>query len=200
MKKNFRKAIGYMVVLPFAVVLKSLSIFIGQEKAIKIVGLRATKLAKQFLKFWVPKIDDAKDFDSFPAKMKKNLRLWKLLYDVEISEENTDIFKLHVSNCPFCEALDHLGMSKLGPYVCEGDWAIARDNGEKWIFERNYQIGTGDSYCDHTYKRIGIGNPQIKKQLPDKINAASSCKHGHVAGDRDVNPKYREVIFENNFY
>ena len=34
------------------------------------------------------------------------------------------------------------------------DWAIARDNADKWKFERNYQIGTGDSYCDHTYKRV----------------------------------------------
>ena len=86
--------------------------------------------------------------------MKKNFRLWKPLYEIEISEESNEVFKLHVSNCPFCEAFDRLGMSKLSPYVCEGDWAIARDNADKWQFKRKYQIGTGDSYCDHTYKRI----------------------------------------------
>lgn len=154
MKKIFRKIIGYMVVSPFVVASKFLSIFLGQEKAIEVVGPKLTKSAKRSLKFWVPKIDDAKDFDSFPAKMKKNFRLWKPLYDIEISEENNDVFKLHVSNCPFCEALNRLGMSKLSPYVCEGDWAIARDNTDKWKFVRNFQIGTGDSYCDHTYKRI----------------------------------------------
>ena len=83
MKKLFRKIIGYMVVLPFVVASKFLSIFLGQGKA-----------------------------------------------------------------------LNRLGMSKLSAYVCEADWAIARDNAVKWKFERNYQIGTGDSYCDHTYKRI----------------------------------------------
>jgi AAA+ ATPase superfamily predicted ATPase len=154
MTKIFRKIIGFVVVSPFVVASKLLSIFLGQEKAIEVVGPRLTKSAKWSLKFWVPKIDNAMDFDSFPAKMKKNFRLWEPFYDIEISEENTDVFKLHVSNCPFCETLNRLGMSKLSPYACEGDWAIARDNADKWKFERNYQIGTGDSYCDHTYKRI----------------------------------------------
>jgi predicted ArsR family transcriptional regulator len=154
MKKFFRKIIGYIVVSPFVVASKFLSIFLGKQKAIEVVGPRLTKSAKRFLKFWIPKIDGAEDFASFPAKMKKNFRLWEPLYDIEISEESNDVFKLHVSNCPFCEALNRLGMSKLSPYVCEGDWAIARDNADKWKFERNYQIGTGDSYCDHTYKRI----------------------------------------------
>lgn len=154
MKKIFRKIIGYMVVGPFVVASKFLSIFLGKEKAIEVVGTRLTETAKRSLKFWVPRIDNAQDFDSFPAKMKKNFRLWKPFYDIEISKEGNDIFKLHVSNCPFCEALNRLGMSKLSPYVCEGDWAIARDNADNWKFERNYQIGTGDSYCDHTYKRI----------------------------------------------
>lgn len=143
-----------MVVSPFVVASKFLSIFLGQEKALEVVGPRLTKSAKRALKFWVPKIDDAKDFDSFPEKMKKNFRLWEPLYDIKISDESKDVFKLHVSNCPFCEALNRLGMSKLSPYVCEGDWAIAQDNADKWKFERIYQIGTGDSYCDHTYKRI----------------------------------------------
>ena len=154
MKKIFRKIIGYTVVLPFVLAFEFLSIFLGQEKAIEVVGSKLTKSAKRFLIFWVPNINNAKDFGSFPAKMKKNFRLWDPFYDIEISEESNDVFKLHVSNCPFCEALNRLGMSKLSPYVCEGDWAIARDNADKWNFERNYQIGTGDSYCDHTYKRI----------------------------------------------
>ena len=154
MKKVFRKIFGLIIVSPFVVASKLLSIFLGQEKAIQVVGPKLTKSAKRSLKFWVPKIDNAKDFDAFAAKMKKNFRLWKPLYEIEISEESNDVFKLHVSNCPFCEALDRLGMSKLSPYVCEGDWAIARDNADKWKFERKYQIGTGDSYCDHTYKRI----------------------------------------------
>jgi hypothetical protein len=143
-----------MVVSPFVVATKLLSTIWGQEKAIEVVGQRLTKSAKRALKFWVPKIDQAKDFDSFPSKMKKNFRFWKPFYDIEISEERNDVFKLRVSNCPFCETLNRLGMSKLSPYICEGDWAVAQDNADKWRFERNFQIGTGDSYCDHTYKRV----------------------------------------------
>jgi hypothetical protein len=154
MKTILRKIIGYIVVLPFVFRYKILLLFIGQEKAIEDVGPRLTNSAKRFLKFWVPKIDNQKDFDSFPVKMKKNFRLWEHLFDIEISEESNDLFKLYIPNCPFCEALNKIGMSALSPYVCEGDWAIARENADKWKFERNYQIGTGDSYCDHTYKRI----------------------------------------------
>jgi len=47
-----------------------------------------------------------------------------------------------------------LGMPELAPYICEGDWAKARSNSHKWGFERMHQIGTGDAFCDHTYKRI----------------------------------------------
>lgn len=154
MKQILRIIIGYMVVLPYVVALKCASILLGQERAIEVIGPKLTQSAKRSLRFWVPEIENAKDFDSFRGKMKKNFRLWELLFDIEILEESKDVFKLHVSNCPFCEALNRLGMSKLSPYVCEGDWAIARDHSDKWRFERKYQIGTGDSHCDHSYKRI----------------------------------------------
>ena len=154
MKKIFRTTIGYVIVSPFAVAFQFLALFLGQEKAIDVVGPRLTKSAKRSLKYWVPRIDNAGDFDSFPTRMKQNFRLWEPLFDIEILKESNDVFQLRVSNCPFCEALNRLGMSKLSPYVCEGDWAIARDSADKWKFERTYQIGTGDSYCDHTYKRL----------------------------------------------
>jgi hypothetical protein len=57
-------------------------------------------------------------------------------------------------NCPFCEVLNRTGLSDLSGYICEGDWAYARENKDKWLFERKFQIGTGDTICDHTYKRI----------------------------------------------
>jgi hypothetical protein len=154
LKNIFRKTVGYMVVFPFVVVYKFLSIFLGQEESLEVVGTRLTKSVKRSLRFWVPTIENARDFDSFPEKMKKNFRLWEPFYDIKVLEESNEIFKLHVSNCPFCKALNRMGMSRLSPYVCEGDWAIARVNADKWKFERNYQIGTGDRYCDHTYRRL----------------------------------------------
>ena len=73
--------------------------------------------------------------------------------DVVVEKEDRDVFKVHVFNCPFCEAFNALRMPELSPYVCEGDWEKARANKKKWDFERKHQIGTGDSFCDHTYKR-----------------------------------------------
>jgi hypothetical protein len=57
-------------------------------------------------------------------------------------------------NCPFCEVLAALGLSRLSPYVCQGDWAFAEENKNCWGFERDHQIGTGNRFCDHTYRRL----------------------------------------------
>ena len=128
-------------------------ILFGKKKAISFWGPFMTSHAKQSLKFWVPKLENAKDFDNFRAKMKANLWLWSPFFDIQITEETNDTFKLHLGNCPFCEVLNNAGLSDLNPYVCEGDWVLARENKDKWIFDREHQIGTGDSFCDHTYKR-----------------------------------------------
>ena len=66
--------------------------------------------------------------------MKRNFRLWRLFYDIEVSKETRNVFKLCVSNCPFCEALNDFGLPRLSAYVCEGDGAIAQDNKDKWVF------------------------------------------------------------------
>ncbi len=155
MKKTFRSISGIVTVLPFVISTKLLSVFFGQQRAIKIMGPIVTNFFKLGGRwFWVPTINGPEDFDSFIEKMKKNFGIWKPFFDIEISEESKDVFKLHISNCPFCEALNNLGVPELNAYACEGDWANARDNSDKWIFERNYQIGTGNIFCDHTYKRI----------------------------------------------
>ena len=80
--------------------------------------------------------------------------LWKLFYDIEILKEDPNTFKLQVTNCPFCEALAMLGLKELGPYLCQADWEVAKDNFDKWGFHRENQIGTGDPFCDHTYHRL----------------------------------------------
>jgi hypothetical protein len=156
MKEMSRKLIGIIVVLPLVIAVKIFSIFIGQQKAIGKIGPIATAIAKQTLKYWVPTISGPEDFDSFPAKMKRNFKFWRPLYDIEVSEENNNVFKLFISNCPFCEALNSFGLPGLSVYVCQGDWAIAHDNSDKWVFERAHQIGTGDSFCDHTYRRVQL--------------------------------------------
>lgn len=153
MKTRLRKLFGKTVVLPFVLATRVLSYFVGHQRAIEQIGPTATKLAKLALRLWVPKMNGPEDFATFPDRMKKKLWIWRPFYDIEISEENTDIFKLKVSNCPFCEALSSFGLSDLSVYVCEGDWAIAKENSGNWLFERSHQIGTGDTFCNHTYKR-----------------------------------------------
>jgi len=149
-----RKIFGIIIVLPFVIAVKILSILTGQQKAIERIGPVATSIAKQTLKYWVAEISGPKDFDSFSAKMKSNFKFWRPFYDIEVSEENENVFKLCVSNGPFCEALNGFNLQSLSAHLCEGDWAIAKDNPDKWGFERAHQIGTGDSFCDHTYNRI----------------------------------------------
>ena len=153
MKNMIRNIAAAILLSPFLVTVYLTSIFAGKEKAIAFFGPFVTSLAKQSLRFWVPKIETANDFDRFPSRMKANFYLWRPFYDIELAEETDDTFKLNVRNCPFCEVLNNSGLSGLSPYVCKGDWQIADENKDKWIFERKHQIGTGDSFCDHTYKR-----------------------------------------------
>ncbi len=154
MKKIFRQIVGYLFCLPFVLMIHYLSIFIKREKAIDLVGNYITRLARGSLAYWVPYIKNSSEFDVLRTKMKGNLKLWSPIFDVSIARDNPDTFQVHVYNCPFCETCFKLGMRELSPYFCEGDWQKAERNKKKWRFERENQIGTGDNYCDHTYKRI----------------------------------------------
>ena len=159
MKKLFRSAVGCSIALPVVVLTHCLSLFGGRDSSVKTVGPYLTSLARQSLKFWVPKISDASQFHLFSPKMRANLKLWRPFFDVKVEEDTEDTFRVRVDNCPFCESFIRLGMPELAPYVCEGDWEKARRNAARWEFERTHQIGTGDDFCDHTYKRKKTGNP-----------------------------------------
>jgi hypothetical protein len=149
----FRRPAGFLFFGPFVLAVYFFSIFIGKEKSIRFVGPVITRAAKWSLRFFVPDIKNAADFDFFPAEMKKNFWIWRPFYDFSVIEENKDVFKLKVMNCPFCEAIMLSGLKELAPYVCQGDWEKARENSDRWEFRREHQIGTGDTFCDHTYLR-----------------------------------------------
>jgi hypothetical protein len=152
-QKFFRQITGFIFVFPAVAKVYGLAPFVGKERAIGICGPGVTAMAKWSLRFWVPKIKDAADFDSFPSRMKARFRLWKPFFDLHVVQEDLDTFKINVHNCLFCEAFRKLGMSQMGPYLCQGDWEMAKENSDKWDFQRKHQIGTGDSFCDHTYLR-----------------------------------------------
>ena len=114
------------------------------------------RTAKLFVGFVVPNIKSAADFDKLTDTITKRLQALWILYDVTFPEKNKNILKLHVVNCPVVEMAGRLGYRDIGPIICQGDWEVAKDNCDKWDFERQHQIGAGDSYCDHTYKRRTI--------------------------------------------
>mgnify|MGYP001167286202 FL=1 len=153
-KKIFGYIVAFPILLPFIIFVHVARIFIGKEKAVQICGPYATSIAKSFLGIMLPKIYSPKDFHLFRSKTKENFWLWKPIYDFEIKEESEDILKLNILNCPFCELLPAFKLSELNSHVCQGDWEFAKENEGLWTFERIHEIGKGDSFCDHTYKRI----------------------------------------------
>ncbi len=160
MKNLFRHTIAFIIVSPLIIFVYLAMPIIGKKKAIRLCGPLGTYIAMQSLRFFAPTLEKNEDFDIFPSKMKNNFWLWKPFYDFEITEENKDIFKLYVSNCPFCEVLNKCHLSDLGPYICQGDWEYAKSHKDQWLFKREHQIGTGDNFCDHTYIRKK-GNKKI---------------------------------------
>ena len=153
MKTLIRNIFVATVLSPLIAYVYLRSLSDGRKKVVALVGPSLTRAAKHSLRYWVPALDRPEDFDRFAPSMKSRFWIWKLLYDFVVIEETRDIFKLRISNCPFCEVLKAMGLPELGPYVCEGDWAKAGENSDKWTFDRQHQIGTGDSFCDHTYMR-----------------------------------------------
>ncbi len=155
MIKNFlRIIIGLIVATPFAILTYILSVFMSKQKAIKFLGPAATFFAKTGQQFFPPKIKDSSEFDKFKVKVKDKQKIWRILYDYQIEYPDENTVKLPVRNCPFADALKILKISEFGTYICQGDWEVAKDNSDKWKFERSCQIGTGGKICDFTYIRI----------------------------------------------
>ncbi len=152
--KIFRKLVGLHFALPFFIMVKIASLFIGKEKAIELLGPVVTSASKILGSiFMVPRIGSYADFDIFVSRMRRKIWFMKPLYDIAVFHLDRDKIVLNYANCPLCEGFSSLGLTELSPYLCQGDWEIAKDNADKWDFERTHQIVTGDGYCDHTYKR-----------------------------------------------
>ncbi len=150
----------FPVIFPIASMVHICSVFMGKQKAIEFWGPSATLTAKVLGSiFMVPRINSPLKFDTFTSRMKTRIWLMKPLYDISIAYEDKDKIVLNYVNCPLCETFSALGVKEIGPHVCQSDWEIAKENADNWDFERNHQIGTGDEYCDHTYKRKQPVNP-----------------------------------------
>lgn len=167
MKKILRDLTGYIVIAPFILCIKVLSVFSTREKAIALMSPLVIKAAKRFVRILVPYVKRASDFDEFKKTITSRApKLW-LFYDITFSESE-NLLKLHVANCPFAEIAKRLGYADLGPIMCHSDWEVAKDNFDKWDFERKHSIGEGDSFCDHTYKR----------KLIQRVKEGTNCSRG----------------------
>ncbi|MBA4421665.1 MAG: hypothetical protein C0390_01040 [Syntrophus sp. (in: bacteria)] len=153
MKKLFRRIAAFMILAPGLIWTYFLLFFIGKERAIKLCGPFFTLASKPFARNWVSKIESASDFDNFSIKMRKDFWLWGPLFDFSIVQDDHNTFKLNITYCPICDVIKAVGLSGLAPFVCEADWQVANENKDKWLFKREYQLSTGDPYCDHTYLR-----------------------------------------------
>lgn len=153
MKKILRSVLGHAVVLPFILNVILLSVIAGRSKAVKITGRFVTKLAKIFLGIMVPSIDSPVKFDRFRERIRRNYLLCRLFYDIHITQDSPDFIQFKINNCPVCETMLKYGFSDLSSYACSGDWEIAKENKDKWLFARRQTIGTGASFCNPTYMR-----------------------------------------------
>lgn len=154
MKVIFRRSVGMMIAVPFYLMVNIWSLFIGRQRAISFWGpvLRTTVTWMAEITL-VPKISSPEEFILFVSKMKRNLSFLRILYDVSIDHEDDKSLILNYHNCPHCQAFYSLGLPELGPYACDSDWDIAKKHAGLWEFEREYQIGTGDACCNHTYRK-----------------------------------------------
>ena len=156
MKNGFRVCIGFLVAFPLALITHVISPFIGKQKAVALLGPVATAYAKLLQQFFPPKIYKASEFELFKIRLKDRQRLWGLIYDYPIEHLDDNTVQLNIKNCPFAEAMFKLKVSEFGPYICQGDWEVAKDNSDKWLFERSCTIATGGKICDFTYKKLNV--------------------------------------------
>ncbi|MCP4539641.1 MAG: L-2-amino-thiazoline-4-carboxylic acid hydrolase [Chloroflexi bacterium] len=154
MKDWLSRCVGLVIALPYALAVWGSSLFVGKKKAVEFWGPYAAFLAKHLVVLSLPRMRDASEFDQFGPKLEANLWAWRSIYDVSVKHLDDDTVQLYITNCPFCETFDMLRLSEMNPFVCQGDWVAAEVHSDKWGFERTHQIGTGDAFCDHTYKRL----------------------------------------------
>lgn len=154
MKRAIRNTAVLILSAPLAAAVHILALFRGRAEAVRLVGPLVTALSKASLRFWVPTIQDASEFNAFRQTMRTNIRRWRLLYDVRVVEDAPDRFEINVLNCPFCEVFPLLGLRELNEYFCRADWKLAEEHQGLWTFERTRTIAAGDGVCDHTYRRF----------------------------------------------
>lgn len=143
----------FLFTLPFVLQAYALRLFLGQKRAIRIVGRQLVLAGTLVAKLIVPRINSKFEFPIFKQKIKRNFLFFRKLLHLRIENETKDRIEFKFNFCPVAKILTTFGLSELCKYSCAGDWKLAKENKEYWIFTREQTIGTGGHYCNHTYSR-----------------------------------------------
>jgi len=143
----------FIFALPFVLQTYALTPFLGKKRAIRIVGKQLILASTLGAKLIVPRINSKLDFSIFKQKIKRNFLFFGELLRLRIENETQDKIEFRFQFCPVTKMLSIFGLSELCKYSCAGDWKLAKENKEYWTFTREQTIGTGGSYCNHTYSR-----------------------------------------------
>ncbi|MRR16055.1 MAG: hypothetical protein EG826_06335 [Deltaproteobacteria bacterium] len=143
----------FIFTLPFIVQTYALMLILGKQRAIRIVGRQLISAATLVSKVIVPRINSKLEFPVFKQKIKRNFLFFRRLLHLSIENETQDKIEFRFQFCPVSKMLMIFRLSDLCKYSCAGDWKHAKRNREYWIFTREQTIGTGGSYCNHTYSR-----------------------------------------------
>lgn len=143
----------FVFTLPFVLQTYVLSLFLGKERAIHIIGRQLTSAGGIVAGLIVPRINSKQDFGVFKGKIKRNFLLFEKFLRLRIEDETQDKIEFRFQFCPVTKVLTIFGLSEICKYSCAGDWKLAKKNKENWTFTRKQTLGTGGTYCDHTYSR-----------------------------------------------
>ncbi|HUN53742.1 MAG TPA: L-2-amino-thiazoline-4-carboxylic acid hydrolase [Smithella sp.] len=153
MIKIFSWSVVFIFTLPFVLQTYALRAFLGEKRAIRIVGRQLTLAGALVAKLIVPRINSKQDFEVFREKIKRNFLFFDKFLCLRIENETQDKIEFRFQFCPVTKMLKIFGLPGICKYSCAGDWMLAKQNKEYWTFTRKQTIGTGGSYCDHTYSR-----------------------------------------------
>lgn len=143
----------FIFTLPFVLQTYALRSFLGKKRAIQIIGKQLTSAGGLVAGLIVPRVNSKQDFAIFRGKIKRNFLFFEKFLRLRIENETQDKIEFRFQFCPVTKMLTIFGLPEICKYSCAGDWKLAKKNKENWKFTRKQTIGTGGSYCDHTYSR-----------------------------------------------
>lgn len=151
MKTLVRFLLGFVIMLPFALLFHLESFFIGRKKAAGKTGRWLTTFSAWFISSTIPEWKAGNSFPDFRKGIIRNFAAFKIVYDIEVHSESESHVEFRINNCPFTTALTQYGCTILCKYACAGDFVVAKKHRGKWKFSRTHSHGTNSNCCNPRY-------------------------------------------------